>query len=134
MILKLCRVLHMFLPTFLVLKKWQVGKTYGGPCRFNLLQRISYVHIFLVCLLSKWKDWDNYLVQLFCGNKIFFNKFMISCNGWCKKNVTNTFNHKKFYTQTLTFLFILPKNRHFKLSIELLWVSLGHQSPGSHQF
>ena len=62
--------------------------------------------------------------------KIIFCKIL----NFTKKNVINIFHHDNFQNQICTFLFDLPKNRHFKLSYELLQASVGNLSPDLHQF
>ena len=58
----------------------------------------------------------------------------LSTKGWCKKKYTKTFVSSNFYTYIMVFLLDFKNHTHFKLSYELLKVSVGHLSLDLHQF
>ena len=109
----------------------------------KLLRIITFIlkfsHFYSIChkidtlcsLLSYWKYLQDIIVQV-CIN--FIAKLVFAKSSILSKFVTNTFSQSNFYTQIVSFLFNLPKNKHLKLSDELVWASAGLLSPDLHQF
>ena len=50
-----------------------------------------------------------------------------------QKKGTRTFSHSSFWGPNFVFLINLPKNRHKKVSDEVLYISVGHLSPEIYQ-
>ena len=60
-------------------------------------------------------------------------KVYLDLKGDAKKKGTRTFSHSSFWGPNFVFLINLPKNRHKKVSDEVLYISVGHLSPEIYQ-